>query len=82
LVDVPAASFPITNVAFVPLSAALRTDGLAFARKLRIEIRGTLMVGFGKIENVSSLVSSILNQFGWNRENALDEVTAKFCANS
>lgn len=48
----------------MPLSAALRTADLAFARKLQIEIRGTLMVGFGKIENDSSLVSSILNQLG------------------
>ena len=52
----------MTRVAFVPRSAALRSAGLAFARKLRIETRGTLMVGCDRIENGSSVVSSILNQ--------------------
>lgn len=61
-IDAPADSFPITRVAFASRSAALRSAGLAFARKLRMEIRGTLMVGFGNIENGSLSVSSILNQ--------------------
>ena len=72
-VDVPAASFPMTRVAFVPRSAALRSAGLAFARKLRIEIRGTLMVGFDRIENGSSVVSSILNQLDGSKKECMNE---------
>jgi len=66
----------MTKVAFAPRSAALRTVAFAFARKLRIEFRGMLMVCFDKIENDSSLFSSILNELGWNREKMCTRVMA------